>query len=121
VLSDRYLLASVVYQGHAGGLNADDIWTVGRVATGGLLPDVTIVLDAPLAETEARMQRERDRMERQGDDFRSRLRGGYLVEAAAQPDKIVVVDAARSIEAVQSAIQAAVERAMARRPRATQG
>jgi dTMP kinase len=67
------------------------------------------------------MQRERDRMERQGDDFRARLRGGYLIEAAAQPDKIVVVDAAHTIEAVQSAIQAAVERAMARRPRATQG
>jgi dTMP kinase len=117
VLSDRYLLASVVYQGHAGGLATEDIWSVGRVATGGVLPDLTIVLDAPRSATEPRMQRERDRMERQGDAFLSRLRDGYLTEAAKHPDSIVVIDAARSIEEVQSDIQQAVERGMAKSPR----
>jgi dTMP kinase len=115
VLCDRYLLASVVYQGHAGGLSTQEIWSIGRAATGGLLPDLTIVLDAPLSATEARMQRARDRMEQQGEDFRAKLRGGYLSEAAAHPQDIVVVDAARSIEAVQSDIQHAVEAAFARR------
>lgn len=110
VLCDRYLLASVVYQGHAGGLNRDDIWAVGRVATAGLAPDVTIILDAPLEVAEARMQRVRDRMEQQGDDFRARLRQGYLQEAARQPDRLVVVDAARPVEAVRDDIQAVVRR-----------
>lgn len=119
VLSDRYLLASVVYQGHAGGLDTEDIWSVGRVATGGLLPDLTIVLDAPLTATEARMQRALDRMERQGDEFRARLRDGYLAEAAKRPDAIVVVNAARSIDEVQSDIQQAVERVLAQTPRKT--
>jgi dTMP kinase len=117
VLSDRYLLASVVYQGHAGGLDTDSIWSVGRVATDGVLPDLTIVLDAPRSATEPRMQRERDRMERQGDAFLSRLRDGYLAEAAKYPESIVVVDATRSIEEVQSDIQQAVERALAKSPR----
>ncbi len=116
VISDRYLLASVVYQGHAGGLSTTDIWAVGQVATGGLMPDVTIVLDAPLAATEGRMQRVRDRMEQQGDDFRGRLRDGYLTEAAQQSARIIVVDAARSIDAVQADIQAAVARWLVNQP-----
>ncbi len=119
VLSDRYLLASVVYQGHAGGLDTEAIWSVGHVATGGLLPDLTIVLDAPLAAAEARMRRALDRMERQGDDFRAKLRDGYLAEAAKHPDGIVVVNAARSIDEVQSEIQQAVERVLNQVPRPT--
>ncbi|MDZ4780620.1 MAG: dTMP kinase [Planctomycetia bacterium] len=121
VLSDRYLLASVVYQGHAGGLPTGDIWKVGKVATGGLLPDLTIVLDAPPETTDARMQRERDRMERQGDAFRDHLRQGYLTEAATQPQNIIVIDAAREIAAVQSDIQAAVERVLTLPSRTIEG
>src|SRR6516225_4057422 len=48
VLSDRFLLANVVYQGHAGGLDPDQLWEIGRLATAGLLPDMTIVLDLPV-------------------------------------------------------------------------
>ena len=47
VVSDRFLLANVVYQGHAGGLAPDDLWAVGRFSTGGLDPDLTLVLDLP--------------------------------------------------------------------------
>ena len=47
VVCDRYLLANVVYQGYAGGLDVATLWEVGRVATGGLMPDLTIVLDMP--------------------------------------------------------------------------
>src|SRR5260370_40633024 len=45
VVCDRYLLANVVYQGHAGGLDVDELWRVGQLATGGLEPDLTFVLD----------------------------------------------------------------------------
>ena len=47
VVADRYLLANVVYQGHAGGLDVPTLWEVGRMATGGLMPDLTFVLDMP--------------------------------------------------------------------------
>ena len=47
VISDRYLLANVVYQGHAGGLDVPTLWQLGRVAAGGLMPRLTIVLDVP--------------------------------------------------------------------------
>src|SRR5262245_58532720 len=48
VISDRYLLANVVYQGHAGGLDPELLWQMGRLATGGLEPALTFVLDVPV-------------------------------------------------------------------------
>src|SRR5262249_24973105 len=48
VVSDRYLLANVVYQGHAGGLDPEQLWALGRLAPAGLEPDLTVVLDLPL-------------------------------------------------------------------------
>ncbi len=113
VVSDRYLLANVVYQGYGGGLDIETIWTIGRVATGGVLPDLTIVLDMPAAAAAARIRRDRDRMEQQGDDFHARVREGFLAEAARQPGQIAVVDAARPVEQVQADIRAAAARAMA--------
>src|SRR5437867_3536446 len=52
VIADRYLLANVVYQGHAGGLDPDKLWEIGRWATVGLEPDVTLVLDLPVETTQ---------------------------------------------------------------------
>ena len=106
VVSDRYLLANVVYQGHAGGLDVDQIWQVGRVATGGLRPDLTILLDMPAASAAGRISRDLDRMESQGTDYLERVRQGFLSEAA-RDDSIVVIDAARDIETVQAEIRAA--------------
>src|SRR5437870_1587632 len=48
VVVDRYLLANVVYQGHAGGMDPDRLWEIGRLATGGLEPNITLVLDLPV-------------------------------------------------------------------------
>ena len=110
VVSDRYLLANVVYQGHAGGLDVATLWEVGRIATGGLLPDLTFVLDMPAEAAAKRLVRQPDRMELQGEAFHARVRAGFLAEAARQPDRIVVVSAAQSIEQVQAAIRRAAER-----------
>ena len=76
VVSDRYLLANVVYQGHAGGLDVESIWEVGRVATGGLMPELTIVLDMPAEAAAKRLGSTLDRMERQGEAFHARVRAG---------------------------------------------
>jgi dTMP kinase len=110
VVSDRYLLANVVYQGHAGGLDPAALWRVGQIATGGLLPKLTIVLDMPPEAAASRIQRQRDRMEEQGDDFSRRVREGFLAEAADDPQGIAVINAAQSIEAVHADIRAAVEK-----------
>jgi len=119
VVSDRYLLANVVYQGHAGGLDVQRIWEVGLVATGGLLPDLTIVLDMPAERAAERLQGEPDRMERQGSAFHRRVRDGFLTEARRQ--RGIVVDAARPVNQVQRDIRGAVEKWLEGQTRAAEG
>ena len=110
VVSDRYLLANVVYQGHAGGLDVESLWKVGEVATGGLMPDLTLVLDVSAETAAARMARPLDRMEQQGAAFHARVRAGFLAEAARRPEQIAVIDANGPIDAVQAALRAAARR-----------
>ncbi len=73
VVSDRFLLANVVYQVHAGGLDPQTVWQIGAAAIAGVTPDCTLVLDVDPATADARMQCAHDRMEQQGADFRRRL------------------------------------------------
>jgi len=103
VVADRYLLANVVYQGSAGALAPDSIWEVGRVATGNLLPDLTIVLDMPPSEAAGRLG-EPDRMESRGDIYREKLRQGFLEEAARQPERIRVVSASGTVAEVAARV-----------------
>ncbi|NLX95503.1 MAG: dTMP kinase [Rhodopirellula sp.] len=112
VVCDRFLLANVVYQGHAGGLAAEELWEVGRIATGGVLPDLTMVLDMPTEAATARLQRPLDRMEQQGAGFHVQVRDGFLKEARRRPEQVVVIDADRPIDVVQADLRAAVERSL---------
>lgn len=107
VVSDRFLLANVVYQGHAGGLDIETLWNVGNIATGGVCPDRVFLLDMPVDAADQRMDRALDRMESQGLGFRERLREGFLAEAARDSGHVVVVDASQSIEEVHSSIRSA--------------
>lgn len=109
VLSDRFLLANVVYQAHAGGLDVDEVWHVGNVAVGGVRPAKTILLDMPAAEASQRIQRESDRMEAQGIEYLDRVRQGFLAEAKRQPDQIVVVAADRAPSVVHADVVAAIQ------------
>lgn len=109
VVSDRYLLANVVYQGYAGGLDVAALWEVGRTATAGVRPDLTFVLDLDPQSATARLQRELDRMERQGAEYRARVRDGFLTAAAASPQDIKVIDAAGPVDQVQAEIRRAAE------------
>lgn len=103
VIADRYLLANVVYQGHAGGLDPQEIWQVGKIATEGLLPDCVFLLDMVPEGAGKRMDRPLDRMESRGDEYRERLRAGFLKEAEAC-GQIHVISADRPIEDVQREI-----------------
>jgi dTMP kinase len=108
VVSDRFLLANVVYQGHAGGLDPKELWQAGRIATGGLEPDLTLLLDLPLEVAAGRRQRAPDRVEARGDDYHRRVRKGFLAEARARPDRIRVVDASTDIDTLHRRIRADV-------------
>lgn len=112
VVSDRYLLANVVYQGHAGGLDVPTLWQIGGVATNHLEPDLTVVLDMAPEAARARINRPLDRMELNDDAFFAALREGFRREAVRRPERIVMVDAARSIDEIQRDIRAAAERVM---------
>ena len=109
VLSDRYLLANVVYAGHAGGLDPADLWRVGGFGTGGLLPDLTLLFDLPVEQAGRRGKADADRLESRGADYRQRVRTGFLAEAARQPDRITVIDAEPAEDVVADRVWAAVE------------
>jgi dTMP kinase len=118
VVADRFLLANVVYQGHAGGLDPNKLWEIGRVATSGLLPDLTLVLDLPLEKAVSRRARPDDRIESRGDDYQKRVREGFLAEARRDPETIRVINADQSVEAVHRQICMEVSRVLATSQRA---
>lgn len=102
LVSDRYLLANIVYQGHAGGLAIDSIRQVGAVATNGIAPSCTFLLDLNPAVALSRMGRELDRVENRGAEYRERLRAGFLAEAAAMGSTVHVIAADREVAVIQA-------------------
>ncbi len=115
VVCDRFLLANVVYQGLAGGLDPEQLWKVGGLSSGGLEPDLTIVLDMPTQAAAARRNRPADRMERRDGAFHERVRAGFLAEAARRPERIRMVNAAAGVDEVQQRIREEVARVLAAR------
>ncbi len=112
VISDRYLLSTVVYQGYAGGLDPQQLWEVGRTAAGGLEPDLTLVLDLPPDESRSRRSRPADRVESRPLDYQVRVREGFRTEAALHPERLRLIDARPPVEAVQEAIRREVAQVM---------
>lgn len=112
IVSDRYLLANLVYQAYAGGLDLADVQTVGEIAIGGIRPQLTFLLDIDPQAAAQRMARAPDRMEAFGIEYQAKVREGFLTEARLRPDEIVVIDAARPPEVVQADIQAAARRVL---------
>lgn len=115
VLSDRYLLANVVYQGHAGGLPPAEVWALGRFAASDVLPDLTLVLDLSVATARARMGEKADRMESRDGAYFERVRNGFLSEAARDPARFQVIDASPSIDEVRTAIAGVIGTHLCRR------
>jgi dTMP kinase len=113
VVSDRFTLSTVVYQGHAGGMNPDELWSVGRVATGGLEPDLTLVFDVDLDVAMARRNPESDRIEGRDREFHARLQTGFRYEAGMKPERFRLIDATPDAEAVQRAVRREVGRLLA--------
>ena len=110
VISDRFTLANVVYQGHAGGMPPEDLWEIGRIATGGLEPDLTLVFDLPVDVALARRKGDADRMEERDIEFHNRVRTGFNYEAGMHPDKYRRIDAVPDGETVQRMVRREVTR-----------
>ncbi len=94
VICDRYTDSTVAYQGYGGKLNLQDVISVNRIATDGLTPDLTVLLDIPVREGLARKKgKPPDRFERQDITFHEQVRHGYLELAKHEPERFLVVDA----------------------------
>ena len=104
VIADRFLLANVVYQGHAGGLPPDIIWQVGKVATQGLLPILTIILDVDAEVALARLKGDPDRLESRGIEYMQNVRQGFLTEASSLGESVEVLDATQDPQTIHQEI-----------------
>ncbi|GAA0577773.1 dTMP kinase [Halomonas salifodinae] len=116
VLCDRFTDATYAYQGAGRGGDMAQIAALERLVQGELRPDLTLLLDMPLAASQARLAGrlaaqggERDRFEQERGAFFERVRRGYLARAQAEPERITVIDAARPLERVQADILARLE------------
>jgi dTMP kinase len=112
VVSDRFLDSSLAYQGGARGLGVDEVEAVNRFATGGLVPDLTVLLDLEPAAA-ARRAGEPDRIEAEGEELQASVLSAYRRLAAADPGRWRIVDAERPPEQVHADVLAAVEAALA--------
>ncbi len=111
VLCDRYADSTLAYQGYGHQQNLDEIRALLRYATGGLLPDLTLLLDVD-AETGLRRRQkgggEWNRLDAYDLDFHCRVRDGYLELVKQEPGRWVVVDARQPWETVQEGLRGAI-------------
>ena len=109
VVTDRYIGSSLAYQGFGRGLGLDDVRQLSDWATGGLWPDLVVLLAVPAEVASARLgARGLDRMESAGADFHRRVAEGFAALAAADRDRWIVVDGSPSVDEVAAAVRAAV-------------
>jgi dTMP kinase len=119
VLCDRFADSSLAYQGYGYGLDLDARRVITHFATGGLVPDLTFLLDLPVEVGLRRKAGGRgdawNRMERKQVDYHERVRAGYLAMAADEPERWVLIDATGDFPSVQTAIRVPIMAALADR------
>jgi len=111
VICDRFTDATYAYQGGGRGVPMAEIRQLESMVQGALRPDFTILLDAPVAVGMARARSRNagsapDRFEREKSEFFERVRNAYLARAAAEPQRIAIVDATRSADEISARIVA---------------
>ena len=111
VVSDRFTDATFAYQGGGRGLSDGQIEILENWVQGSLKPDLTILLDVPLAVSLERIERsrEKDRFEQETADFFTRVREAYLRRAAAAPERYAVVDSNRDKAVVRGEIEGVLD------------
>jgi len=123
VLCDRFADSTMAYQGYGHQTDLEELAQIIRFATGGLQPDLTLLLDVDIEIGLKRRSSDQDswnRLDAKEQAFHQRVRDGYLEMAHAQPDRWVVVDASQALEQVQQAlIEIVLERLSKRKPPTT--
>lgn len=104
VLTSRYRLSSMAYQGYGRGIDLSLIRQLNDATTGGRVPDLTVLIDVPVEVALSRKGDRGDRIEREDNRFYERVRAGYL-ELTRDDPRACVVDGTRSIEAVAGEIE----------------
>ncbi len=105
VVTDRYVDSSLAYQGAGRALPLGEVTRINRWATGGLTPDLTILLDLPPSDGLRRRARSADRLEAEPAEFHNRVRSGFRQLADAEPRRYLVLDATRPADALSREIQ----------------
>ncbi len=103
VICDRYADSSVAYQGYGRGLDVSVVRALNAIATGGLTPGLTFLLDTNPEMALAR-QAVRNKMEREPARFHERVREGFLAVAESEPERVIVIDASADISIVAERI-----------------
>lgn len=119
VFCDRFTDATHAYQGGGRGISSAQIDALAQLAHPSLTPDLTLLLDAPVATGMARAGARSgaaDRFETERVEFFERVRQAYLARARGEPRRIRVIDATGSIDDVQSVVRAALQPLLAPRP-----
>ena len=111
VLCDRFTDATYAYQGGGRGIPADRIAIIENWVQGDLRPDLTLLLDVPVAAGRQRagQRSEPDRFERENNEFFMRVRAAYRARAASEPGRVRVIDAGQGLEKVQRQIAVVLE------------
>ena len=112
VLCDRHTDSTVAYQGYGRGLDLEQIYKLNSIATSGLKPDLTIVLDVDVETSQSRVGKEKDRMESAGVEFFERVRKGFLDIAKQEPDRVKVIDSTQSIEDIHKQIVELIQKCL---------
>jgi dTMP kinase len=105
VVTDRYVDSSLAYQGAGRQLPVSEVASLNRWATGGLMPDLTILLDLSPIEGLMRRERSADRLEAEPTEFHQRVRSGFLALADAEPERYLVLDATKPPAEISREIQ----------------
>jgi len=108
VVADRFVSATLAYQGSAGGLPTKWIQQVAEVAVSGHWPDITLILDVDGVTAAGRLNPLLDRMELKGREFHLRVREGFLEQARQMPERYCVIDSSQDEDAVEKAVQNAI-------------
>lgn len=111
VLCDRFFDSTIAYQGFGRGLDRDELLQVCLTATNRISPDLTILVDIPVDVSRARVRArgDKDRMEREGDDFHRRVREGYRILARRFAQRYVTLDGTQDPEVLVRDAAALVE------------
>lgn len=109
VLCDRHTDSTIAYQGYGRGVDLEQIKMLNKIATSGLVPDLTLVFDIDMETSQQRVGKNKDRMESAGLEFHKKVRSGYLEIAKQEPDRVKVISGMDTIENIFEGVKETVK------------